>query len=53
MCSMCSILWDYDQYLAERLKQGGLTKAEARALEEAREQLHRLIKDHQGGELAA
>lgn len=53
MCSVCLILWDYDQYLAKRLKQEGLTKAEARALEEAREQLHRLVKDHQGGELAA
>lgn len=48
-----SVLWDFDQYLAEQLKAGQLTEAEIRTLERARDRLHRLVNDAHGSELAA
>ena len=48
-----SVLWDFDRYLGEQLEAGKLTEAELRALERVREQLHRLVIDANGAELAA
>lgn len=47
------VLWDFDRYLAEQLDAGELTEAELRTLERIREQLHRLVTDANGAELAA
>lgn len=40
------VLWDLNEWLRSRIKYAMLPEAESRAMQETRDELHRLLADH-------